>query len=380
MVEGGEAIIEKLGSDREYQTVRANRVYNVRERNYAVFPQSSGDLTIGPAVYEAMIMPNAGFARQQRLRSDVLELKVLPAVAPPPQYPQAVWLPASNLSIVEDWSDGGSQVQQGVPRTRTISIVADGLLETQLPELEIETTPGFRQYPDQPELDREVTATGIRARRTERFAVIAQAAGMIELPAVEVPWWNVDEERWEVAKIEGRTIDVLPAADVPVDDVAVAAPAGAPPVVPPHSGIWPWISGVLAAGWLLTLAAWFYSARMDIRRDRRREIATRQPSARQLIKQLGSACRVDDAQRARDLLLQWARLQFADDPPGSLGTLAARLDGPLGSEIAALEAALYGPNPAEWRGLRLAELVRATQVIRRRDAGKDEDPLLPLYR
>ena len=40
-------------------------------------------------------------------------------------------------------------VAVGAPRTRTVTVEADGLLETQLPELSIEQPPGIRQYADQ---------------------------------------------------------------------------------------------------------------------------------------------------------------------------------------------------------------------------------------
>jgi hypothetical protein len=382
LVEGGEAIVEKLGNDREYQVRRGNRRYNVRERSYAIFPQSAGTLTIGPAVYEAMIMPTTGFARQQRLRSDVLELEVRPAVPPPPEYPGAAWLPAAELRIAERWSEGSDSFVQGVPRTRTVTVTAEGLLETQLPELVIDTVPGLRQYPDRPELGREVTGEGIEARRTERLAVIAQQTGSLELPAVELPWWNVDRERWEVARIDARAIDVAPGVSVtPVTDDPAADPRPAPeePGEPARPRLWPWLSAGLAAGWFVTVLAWAYTART--RRGPAGGAAVRRPpSARGLLRQLFAACRVNDSGRVRDLLLAWARLQFAEDPPGSLGALAGRLSGPLAAEIRALEAALYGPAAGEWRGEPLASLLRETRAVRRPGAADDKDPLVPLYR
>jgi hypothetical protein len=378
-VEGGEAIVEKLGADREYQTVRGGRVYNVRERKYAIFPQAAGELTIGPAVYEAMIMPTRGFARQQRLRSDVLALEVLPAVPPPAAWSGAAWLPASRLEISESWSDGSDVFEQGVPRTRTLTVVADGLLETQLPELVLEPSAGLRQYPDQPELSRNVTSAGIEARRTERFAVIAQEAGELDLPPVELPWFDVDEGRWELARIEGTTVEVRPGADIMFESEPVTESASGPEAVEISPGWWPWLSAGLALGWLATGAAWAYAARA--RRPRqvvRSDVSA--PSTRSLLRQLVAACRVNDPHRTRDLLLQWAGRQFSEDPPGSLGSLAARLSDPLAGEIRALEAALYGPAAAEWRGEALATHLKASQSVGRGHSSQSEDPLLPLYR
>lgn len=377
-VTGGEAIVEKLGGDREYQTVRGNKAYRVRERRFAVFPQTAGVLTIGPTEYQATVIPSLGFSRQQNLRSEVLELEVLPAVPPPASHPDAVWLPARALRIEESWSNDADEFEQGVPRTRELTIVADGLLETQLPELNLLESPGLRQYADQPDLSREVKDAGIEARRTERFAVIANQPGPVEFPPVELPWWNVDTEQWEIARVNPLRVEVAPGADFePISQES--ATAEPPDAVESGPGFWPWLSATLALGWIGTIAAWAVS-RGGSRARSLRQTASRPPSIRTLLKQLTAACRVDDAERARDLLLEWAARQFADNPPGSLGALAGRLPEELSREILALEMALYGPAPRSWKGRGLAELMQATQAVRQRAGQDEQDPLVPLYR
>jgi hypothetical protein len=378
-INGGDAIVERLGSDRDYQTVRGERVYRVLERKFAIFPQTTGALSIGPIDYEATIRQGlGGFARRQSLRSDVLELTVLPAVAPPPSHPNAVWLPAHDLRIEESWT-GGVDFEQGVPRTRELTVIAKGVLETQLPDLELISSAGLRQYADQPELRREVTSEGIEARHTERFAVIAQQAGALEFPAVEMPWWNVDEQRWEVARIEPRAIEVAPSAAGDDPESLPIASAASDSVVERDAGAWPWIVGGLGVGWLATLLAWAWSRRTRGPAQPKRPRAN-VTSGRALVKQLGAACRVDDAKRARDLLLEWGARQFSDDPPSSLGELAGRLSGPIAGEIESLEMALYGRGEQVWRGEKLAELLKTTQSVALGTSKNGQDPLVPLYR
>jgi len=376
-ITGGEAIVERLGSDSDYQIVRGDRVYRVRERKFAIFPQTAGQLSIGPVEYRATVTPRLGFSRRQDLLSDVVELTVKPAVLPPPTHPNAVWLPARNVRIEEQWRDGVID-EQGVPRTRELTIVANGLLETQLPELELAASDGLRQYVDQPELSRQITDDGIEARRSERFAVIAQQPGTIEFPAVELPWWNVDEERWEIARIDSTSVEVEPAFDAEAP-AATLPPPGSAPTVESTRDFWPWLAGGLALGWLATVAAWAFS-----RRDRQRIHASRSrprtTSARALQKQLSAACRVDDAQRTRDLLMEWAARQFADDPPPNLGALVGRLTGPLADEIATLESALYGRKSGSWSGQQLEQLLKNAQSVTVSPGAEGENPLVPLYR
>lgn len=384
-VSGGEAIVERLGEDRQYHAMRAGRDFLVRERRYAVFPQQTGKLTIGPATFEAMVIPNRGFSRLQRLRSDAVDIDVEAAVPPPPEYPNAVWLPARELNITERWSEEGKDFTLGVPRTRTLTVKAVGLLETQLPELPIESSDGIRQYPDQPELDRQVTDRGIEAQRVERYAVIAQDSGRVEVAGVELPWFDTSTQRWDVARIPPRSVSVLPGEQPdtsPAPAPAPAAPAAAAPAPPPPPDRWQWVSLFLASGWLLTIALWLRSrATPATAESRRRAVsAPRRGANRALLRRLRAACERGDAAAAAQLLLEWAALRFELDPPQTLGILAARLPEDAAAEIERLEAHLYGSTRTSWDGKALAAALRRVDAVREPGREHRPDPLLPLYR
>ncbi|HEY8518478.1 MAG TPA: BatD family protein [Gammaproteobacteria bacterium] len=383
-IAGGEAIVERLGEDRQYQTARGGRDFIVRERRYAIFPQEPGTLTVGPVTFEAMVIPNRGFSRVQRFRSGTVELEVLPAVPPPASIGDATWLPATALTLSERWSDAGAPLAVGVPHTRTVVVEADGLLETQLPELPIGSTEGIRQYPDQPELDREVTERGLRARRTERFAVIAQQSGRLELPPVELPWFNVTEGRWEVARLEPRVLEVEPAAAEPAPAAAPEpAAAPAPPVVVERPGIWPWVSAALAAGWLVTLLLWWRSSRA-LRGGREPAAAGAREGGhggrRAVLKRLRAACAANDADAARRALLEWGEIRFPEADPRSLGALAALLPPAAGREVLDLEAHIYGAARRPWDGRGLAAILKELDAAERPGRARKSDSLAPLYR
>ena len=379
VIEGAEAIVERLGEDRQYQTTRGDRSFTVRERRYAIFPQSAGTLEIGPSAFEAMVIPARGFSRVQRLRSDSVAVEVKPAVAPPASHPDAVWLPARSLELTETWADGGDDFVLGVPRTRVLKVVADGLLETQLPELGLGVAEGVRQYPDQPELGRQVTEAGLEASRTERYAVIAQRVGAGSIPPAELPWWNVVEERWEVATVEGRQIDVAPGNEPTATEAPLAEDAPAALVVR-SPGPWRWVAAALATGWLITALAWWYSVRSSVQHGSADLRPVKPRSLRAITRELKAACAVDDGGRARELLLEWGRHQYEDEPPANLGALARASGGPLGDAIEALESALYGQSGQTWSGARLADLIAAAGTVDRGPKTPDKDPLEPLYR
>lgn len=379
---GVEAIVEKLGEDSQYQATRGGRNFIVRERRYAVFPQAAGMLTIGPVTFEAMVIPDRGFSRVQRFRSSVVELEVKPAVAPPPELAGAAWLPAKNVTLREQWSEEG-ELAVGIPRTRTIVVEGLGLLETQLPDVLLEPQSGVRQYADRPELARELTPEGLLSRRSMSFAVIAQTPGELTLASVRLPWWNVVEERWEVAELPPRALRVTPSADAAAPPPAAELPAAAAsaPVAPPEHSYWPWLAGALGVAWLATLGLWWRSrSRVPRRPPAGAPSSEPKPAMRKIMRDLASACAVSDPQAARDHLLTFAEVRFAQNPPRSLGALAALLPEPAGREVLALEAHIYGASAGVWRGddleAALAELERAAAGSERAAA----EPLLPLYR
>ncbi|MFO7285666.1 MAG: BatD family protein [Gammaproteobacteria bacterium] len=380
----GDAIIERLGDDVEYRVNRGGRDFTVRERLYAIFPQRAGKLTIGPATFEAMVIPPRGFSRVQRFTSEPIEIEVLPAVPPPPSHPSAAWLPAKRLEITERWAGGAEDppmLTVGVPTTRSLTIVAEGLLETQLPELAPAQADGVRLYADRPELSRASGPGGLVATRVERYAVLPQSARETTLPPIELPWFDVERGRWEIASVPARTLKIAPGSEPASPPAATPAPVtGTPSAAPSGSkaGPWPALAAVFAVGWMLTAFFWWRAARRDAR------AVPGSPGARTITDRsaarIRDACKRNDPAAARDALLAWAAERFPESPPRSLGALAARVPEPMAAALSELDAALYAPHRSAWNGEALAAAFasRATRITgspRRR-----REPLLPLYR
>jgi hypothetical protein len=381
-VSGGEAIVERLGEDSQYQTTRGGRAFVVRERRFAVFPQAAGKLTIGPASFEAMVIPDRGFSRVQRFRSGAIDIDVQPAVAPPAALAGAAWLPAQRVTLSEEWSDPSTELAVGVPRTRKIVVEGYGLLETQLPEIPVAQQAGLRQYADQPELSHEITADGLKSRRSVGFAVIAQQPGEVTLAGVQVPWWNVTAQRWEVAELPPRTLTIKPSAEVAPAETAVAPTAATAPATGAARSWWPAATAALALAWLVTLALWWRSrgarAAGSVVRG---PIAKERPQpVRKILRDLDSACAVGDADAARRSLLAFAEAKYGETGPRSLGALAAVLPEAVGTEVLALEASIYGATSGPWHSEGLKAVLPELEKLDQTGSDTKNEPLLPLYR
>jgi hypothetical protein len=103
---------------------------------------------------------------------------------------------------------------------------------------------------------------------------------------------------------------------------------------------------------------------------------------RKILRDLDSACAVNDPAAARQALLAFAEARFAANPPRSLGALAAMLPEPVAREVLALEAHIYGAaaTAGAWRGEGLRAVMSALDGAGQAAEAAAAEPLLPLYR
>ena len=53
-------------------------------------------------------------------------------------------------------------------------------------------------YPDKPKFVDSIEALGMVASRTDQYAMIGMEAGEIELPGIELPWWDIADREWKL--------------------------------------------------------------------------------------------------------------------------------------------------------------------------------------
>jgi hypothetical protein len=313
------AIIERLGKDKRYNTERDGQPYQVIERRYAICPQASGKLEIKPPVLSAQILDtgrqrssrrhhvfgggdpfadidsffgNNGFpdmgvfsgqTRPVELRGRSIALKVKPQ----PAGAMSPWLPAESLSLNEAWSPDPPQFHVGEPVTRTVAITAQGLSASQLPDLDLPVTPGIKAYPDKPQTETHASGDTLVAQKIFKLALVPSQAGSYTLPAIHLKWWDIATGKVKTAQLPAREITVLPAAggtaspsqptpafaQAPVGGASSPQPASSAPVATGGSGVlpsasgtrlpsitatgyWPWLSAFFALAWLVSSGLW----------------------------------------------------------------------------------------------------------------------------
>jgi hypothetical protein len=376
-VSGVEVLSELSGDDRSYEAIIDGTAYNVVERVYALYPQESGTIEISPARFEARVLRNGRITGRKVFESEPLTINVQPIPPLPAEYPDAVWLPARDLQLSEDWSQETIEVTAGEPLTRHVTISALGQLETQIPALETPEVGGINVYPDKPELSRRIEPGGIRGIRKDQYAMIGVTAGTVTLPALEVPWWNTETSEWQVARLPERSIVIgssgeapepPPQEEVPTQEAAAEEPAG----LPVSDGFWRRVSEFLVTLWLVTLLAWWWSSRPAKRKPRAPAPLPLHKRQARLLKDARKAARDGDGAGVKQHLLDWAALEWPNNAPRSIGALSQRVSADLAGELTALSSSSYGPNPGTFDGEALAKAIRSFSVLKEDSSGSSE--------
>jgi len=374
------AIVERLGEDTTSEVMRDGRRYRVVERKYAVFPQTSGAFKIPPAEFSGKTVARGGspfdsffnrrfgadpfdqvFSAGKTVRARSQEIVV--DVTPQPKVALGRWwLPAKNIKLSDEWAPSPPQFRVGEPVTRTLVLEAEGLTAQQLPDVGQADIAGVKLYPDQPTKETTARPNGVIGKKTVKIALIATRPGKLQLPPVEVTWWDTQRHMLQVATLAARAVDVLPASDTagtnapvapipPLPLASVPARVAADPAVsfdegggnaqPPN--YWPYLTAVAVAAWLFSTLLWWRS---------RQRFAPAAPESTEPVAQtidvknaraaVHTACAIRDPKQLRDALLQWAACNWLDTPPRNIIDLAARVsDAPLREFLLRLEREGY---------------------------------------
>lgn len=397
-----DAVQEKLGAPRSFNTVVDGRDYEVIENRFAYFPQKSGNFTIPPAELNATIAVGGnGFldpflgmtGKQIRRASNGIEIKVKPK---PANYPaDAAWLPTTHVSIEESINPNKTTFKVGEPITRVVTVEATGVAPSLLPPLPVPEGQGFKVYPEPADAKGLPDAKGISSRRAETHSYIPTKAGTLNLPPVEIAYWNVREDRLDKAVLPGHTITVTPASPSaatppPLATQPPAASTGASQTQPPTSigvttvnnPLWQWISGALLIGWLTTLGIWFWQSK-------KRPVSAASPALAELNSErisdkrdaLMQACKQNHPVAARKALVAWFKALEKNHSVHSLGHVRQyAMSAPLANAATELEHMLYNPTEGiQWSSDALRKGIADEESQRRIKARETQSNLDALY-
>ena len=213
-----DTVTQLIGSPNQYERLIDGERFGVYEKRYVIFPQRSGPLQIPDILFRGEVTDGSSnfvFRNMNTRRvtafieGTTIEVKERPASVPRGEG----WLPVTGLALEETWSGDLGELKVGDSVVRTIVLRAEGLDGAVLPPFSPENIQGLNLYPDPADISRTFVDGSIVGTRIETSTYVALEAGVIEVPALDVAWWDVNSDsarttslpptRFEVATVEG---------------------------------------------------------------------------------------------------------------------------------------------------------------------------------
>ena len=222
------AVVATIGPSAPVSIDLNGRSYTMIEQKFAIYPEQSGQMTIPAAAASGNVRlrPQPGFVGgRTRIRavSEALNITVKPI---PAHYPASQpWLPASEVNIVDAWSDHSDSLVVGLPVTRVLKVQSQATIGAIIPPLKPDFPIAIRAYPQAPEISEQVTPSGLSGLRKESYSIAAQRSGSIDLPKISLTWWDTDTDEVKVATVPAISLAVALNPDAPdtlmQDEIAV---------------------------------------------------------------------------------------------------------------------------------------------------------------
>jgi hypothetical protein len=381
------AIIERLGSQRESVQFRDGVRYQVIERRYAIFPQRPGTLTLPAIHFEGHVRDSSRRLQAVKDRQQLYDVPVKPI---PDAYPaNTPWLPARDVTLTSDGLPASKELEAGRNLTRQLTLEVNGLPAEALPAFPQTGSPAIRQYPDQPERHTQASPDGLQGILQQSFALVPVEAGPASVPELTVYWWNTQTDRLEQAALPARNYQIsssqpsleAPApADTPTMD-AEDAPGTNKEADNHDMSVWFWSTLLFAGLWLATLVLW-WRTRGPADKARRKPAQQTHETDKQAYERLIQAIK-DSSPRTSALLVHWAIQKYAGKRFVTTQDVLRYLrDAELEAALTAFEESLFSmkgqdqPVPKAQR----ERLIQAIEKTKRGNAGTTKPTgLPPLY-
>ncbi len=428
-----QAVVERVGEDHAYETIKDGRRYKVIERRYLVVPQASGSLKVPSVLFSGQVpdgrQPRSMFedmfgtrsgvfggnfqsTRRVRARTPEITLNVREI---PPEMKSGTWLPARELSLTEAWSTDSLDVQVGEPLTRTITIHVKGVTGEQLPELTHAEDDHVKIYPEQPTITTSFDGSWAVGTREQKLALVPTKPGRLNIPEIRIRWWDLETQSPEEAVLPARAFNIVGSAastapsstlldkeEMPtsVERSSFSGNEGNPAhKIKNNSSVpsslltqWPLLTSMFLLMWLLTMVGWWYDrkthrSKMHASKVQNEEHA--REALRTVRESVKRACLENSPKRTQEALLKWASVVWQESSLRSLDSVAKKFrnqvekSNEVQGAIGELDRNLYAADSTPWNGKEFWEIIasdmKSIEKIKGTPFSREEKGLAPLY-
>jgi hypothetical protein len=227
--------------------------YSVQRHDFMLFPQRAGTLLIPAFQVRFAVAPAYGKPPvTQQVRIDALQVE---AKMPPGAENLPMLISTADLTIDDQWSpalgkDHTVKLKVGDALTRTLKRRTTDLPGMVLPPILFGSFDGLGVYPKPPVVEDTTARGNFTGQRTDIVTYMCETVGTYHLPALSLPWFDLDDAQIKRVELPAVTLEVAANPQLAPDtSTAQASPTRS------TTQAWRWIGGlvvvILIAAWLL---------------------------------------------------------------------------------------------------------------------------------
>jgi hypothetical protein len=275
--------------------------YSIQRHAFVLFPQRAGTLVVPAFQVRFEVAPAFGkppVAQNVTLGSLKVEVEM-----PPGADGLSMLISTTDLIVDDQWSpalsaDRTLHLKVGDALTRTLTRRATDVTGMVFPPVSFGSHNGLGVYPKPPDVEDSTQRGDFTGQRVDTVTYICETVGTYRLPALSMPWFDVDDAQLKRVELPAVTLEV-------VENPKLAVDAPMPQTPQPRSiaNVWWWLGGVVV---IISIVAWWLPrvyrplvTRFSIWRSRRTERETA------YFARLKTACQSGDPAMAYEAFTHW---------------------------------------------------------------------------
>ncbi|MGF1911703.1 BatD family protein [Vibrio kasasachensis] len=348
--------VEELGQANQYQSVINGIEATIVDQTFTITAKQAGIHTLSSLGFDATFV----FGNNRTGTTKLLPVQINPeqfeiTVNEQPQGSGGQWLPTQNLVLTQQWIDAQDNnivendqqiiVAVGDSITRELTLIVQGLKPEHFPTLASNYPESVRQYAEKPQF---TSLKDGSTQMTIKQVLIAQHAGEVVLPSIDVEWFDTQSTSFRNSQAQGiklkieRSNEVLNAPlSVPENPIAIDTND--------VSNHWLYLTVLFATLWLITLG-WHIKTRNTTFKG-----GSNQGKIDGEVKQILEALSASDNAKTQHLTGQWLAKNRNKNEQ-----LAQEIE----SELKLMASAQYSNLNVDWNSKKLIHYIKKLNNFR----------------
>jgi hypothetical protein len=340
--------------------------YTVQHHELALFAMRAGVAQLPPFTVRFESPPKFGEPPvEHQLTTPALQVE---AHMPPGAENFPGLIASRELQVNQTWQPQPQKAHVGDAFTRTVALTAPDVPGMVFPPLPLAKVDGLAAYPKPAVVQDQVERGDFTGTRVETVTYICERSGQVTVPALVIPWWDLQNQKLMQVTLPSVTLEVEPA---PASSADAAAPVAEAPGRP---WLW-WIVGVVVLLAAVVVLVW--RKRETLLAVWERGQARHEAGEAGCFARLLDACRAGNAKEAYNALLRWLDSAHRGADSATIEAFLARdPDGELRRQVEALQEPILG-RATSWDRAALADALRRARRKRVHQSTTTDGARLP---